>query len=724
MVVAALATGGGLVLGFRLPGASAQRTTTDGAGEARRNTTRSDLNAWLVIQPDEQVIVRIAASEMGQGSLTGLAQLAAEELDCNWSRVSTELVAPEDNLRQGYVWGSMSTGNSRSIRHAHEAMRRAGQSARLMLVEAAARLWQVPAAEVSSQSGILRHSASRRRTTYGRVAALAAKVVLPAGAPPRLKDAQAWRLAGQPLASLDAKSKVNGSAVFGTDVALPGMLSAAIRAAPVPGGQLSYFEAAVATGMAGVRKVMAVGNDAVAVVADTWWQAKRALDAVAITWAPVAEVGIDSASISDFLNTGLQSDDSFVGRTHGDALAALRGSQKTLEAVYSTPFLHHATLEPMNATALWRPNDVEIWVPTQNPDAALRTAAEAAGLDASQVKVHRTRIGGGFGRRLKQDYVRQAVLIARGLPGVPVKLIWSREEDTTHGFYRPVTKARLDGGLDEKGEPTGMILRISGQSILATNLVHGQSKPSGRDPRMFQGLYAQPGEAQMGYSIPSLFIDHAMRNTHMPVGSWRGVHTTQNGIYLECFLDEMAHAAKRDPLEYRRGRMKAHPRHLAVLNAAADRAGWSLPVPDSIHRGIAQMMAVGSYAAVVAEVEKEAGHLRVRRMIVALDCGHVVNPRLVTAQVEGAVAMGLSATLHEEITIAQGRVAETNFDTYRVLRLAEYPAVDVVLVPSGDFWGGVGDAVIGAVAPAVLNAVFKATGRRIRSLPLKNAKLD
>jgi isoquinoline 1-oxidoreductase beta subunit len=402
----------------------------------------------------------------------------------------------------------------------------------------------------------------------------------------------------------------------------------------------------------------------------------------------------------------------------------LRTAAQTIEAVYATPFLHHATLEPMNATALWRPDRVEVWAPTQNAEAALRAAAEAAGLTPEQAEVYPTLVGGGFGRRLRQDAVRQAVLIARAMPGVPVKLIWSRDEDTAHGHYRPVTQARLRGGLDDKGEPVGLILRISGQSILTSSLSRTASSQAGRDPRMFQGLHAQPGEAQMGYSIPSVYIDHAMRNTHLPVGSWRGVHTTQNGVYLECFIDEMAHAAKRDPLEFRTSLMKGHPLHVAVLIAAATRAGWGTPHPEGIHRGLAQMMAVGSYAAAVAEVAvSPEGAVRVARIVVALDCGTVVNPQLVEAQVQGAVIMATSATLGEKITIKAGRVVEKDFDTYPLLRLAEAPVVETVLVPSGEFWGGVGEAPMGAVAPAILNAVFAATGKRVRTLPLRRARL-
>ncbi|MDX2155717.1 MAG: molybdopterin cofactor-binding domain-containing protein [Hyphomicrobiaceae bacterium] len=723
MVAGVLAAGGGLVVGFCLDDVAAQKARPGaGKGHRRPPAKRHELNAWLVVRSDDTVVVRLARSEMGQGALTGLAQLAAEELDCDWGKVVVEIVPPDESIRRGGPWGDYATGGSRSIRIGQLPLRRAGLAARMMLIEAAAAELAVPTSELTTRTGVIRHEATGRSLSYGKVAAAAAERAPLNASLLRLDEPAAWTIAGRPLPALDTRSKVTGATSYGIDVRLPGMLNAAIRAAPVPGGKLLSFDATTAEAMPGVRRVLAVGDDAVAVVAEGWWQASTALDKVAITWAPVAETGISSESIEGFLKSGLDSQDAFVGRTHGDALAALRAAAQTVEAVYATPFLHHATLEPMNATAVWRPDGLDVWAPTQNADAALRTAAEAGGLAPEQVKLTCTLCGGAFGRRLKQDYVRQAVLIARDMAGTPVKLIWSREEDTTHGYYRPVTRARLRGSLDDKGEPTGLIVRISGQSILASNLGRDATGQAGRDPRMFQGLYSQPGEAQMGYSIPNVYIDHAMRITHIPVGSWRGVHTTQNGVYLECFIDELAHAAKRDPLEFRRSLMKGHPRHLAVLTAATEKAGWSTATPPGVHRGLAQMMAVGSYAAVVAEVSvSEAGAVKVARVVVALDCGNIVNPRLVEAQVEGAVGMGLSATLHEEITIRDGRVVEQSFDTYRLLRLAEYPRVETVLVPSGDFWGGVGEAAIGAVPPAVLNALFRATGKRIRSLPIKGS---
>lgn len=723
VIIATLAVAGGVAVGAVDP-ADAQQKGDRPRKRVPPGRTSHEVGAWLVITSDDQVVVRIARAEMGQGMLTGLAQLAAEELDCDWGRVRVEMVTPGESLKRNKPWGDFATSNSRSIRAAQAIVREAGAAARSLLIDAAAAAWNVGRQELSTQAGFVLHAPTGRSIAYGRLAEAAAKLSPLPRSPAQLRPPEQWRIAGKPLPSLNGTQKITGSAVYGIDVRLPGMLCAAIEAAPINGGKLAAFDATIATTMPGVRRVLSVGDDAVAVVAEGWWQAKSALANVAITWAPAAEEGISSESIANYLRTGLETSGAFVGRTHGDALEALRGAAQTLEAVYSTPFLHHAALEPMNATARWQPDRIEVWAPTQNAEAAQRIAAEAAGLAIEQSEVYPTSIGGAFGRRLRQDAVRQAVLIARELPGVPVKLIWSRAEDTTHGHYRPVTQARLRGGLDDKGEPVGLIMRISGQSILTSNLSRAASSQTGRDPRMFQGLHAQPGEAQMGYSIPNAYIDHAMRNTHLPVGSWRGVHTTQNGVYLECFMDEMAHAAKRDPLEFRSVLMKGHPRHLAVLIAAATRAGWGTPLPAGAGRGLAQMMAVGSYAAAVAEVTVAAdGSLRVPRVVVALDCGTVVNPRLVEAQVEGSVVMAVSATLGEEITIKAGKVNEKDFDTYPVIGLADAPVVDTILVPSGEFWGGVGEAAMGAVAPALLNAVFAATGKRIRSLPLKHTKL-
>lgn len=724
-VLIALAVAGGFAIGFRDDAARAQRRAQKRRQRPRQPPKSHELGVWLVLTSDDRVIVRIARSETGQGTATGLAQLAAEELDCDWAQVRIELVEPGENLRRDRVWGDFATSNSRSIRATGPIMREAGATARAMLIDAAALAWNVPREELETEAGKVLHRATNRTRSYGQLAEAAAGLPLPPPDTLKRKPASAWKIAGKPLPSLGAREKVTGRTVYGIDVRMPGLLNAAIKSAPVAGGKIAGFDASAAQAMPGVRRILQVGDDAVAVVADGWWQAKTALDNVAITWASALDAGINDESIAAYLKTGLTTNDAFVGRTHGDALDALRQASQTLEAVYAVPFLHHATLEPMNATAIWRPDRVEVWAPTQNADAALRAAAEAAGLQVEQATVHRTAVGGSFGRRLKQDAVRQAVLIAREMPNVPVKLIWSRQEDTQHGTYRPVTMARMRAGLDQKGDPTGLIMRISGQSILISNLPRAASIQTGRDPRMFQGLYAQPGESQMAYSIPSLFIDHAIRNTHLPVGSWRGVHTTQNGVYLECFIDEIAHAAKRDPFDFRSSLMRGHPKHLAVLVAAATRARWGSPLPPGIHQGLAQMMAVGSYNAAVAEVNVTPdGVVRVLRIVAAVDCGITVNPRLVEAQIESAVVMATSATLGEKISIQNGQVVERDFDTYPVLRMAQAPQIETVLVSSGDFIGGVSETAMAVVAPAILNAVFAATGKRVRTLPITPAQLE
>lgn len=720
----AFAVASGFAIALRASTSHAQRRTQKRRRRAKRPPSFHELGVWLVLTSDERVVVRIARAEMGQGTATGLAQLAAEEIDCDWDQVRVEFVEPNESLKRNRAWGDFSTSNSRSIRAIGPIMREAGAAARHMLISAAALAMTVPREELETEDGKVVHRATGRTLSYGRLAEAAATQPPPQKSAVKLKPASAWKLIGRPLRSLGAREKVTGHTIFGTDIRLPGLLTAAIKAVPVAGGKVAAFDATEAQSMPGVRHILRVGDDAVAVIAESWWQARKALDKVVISWARAIDSGINDESIAAYLKTGLTTSDAFVGRTHGDALEALRQASQTLEAVYSAPFLHHATLEPMNATALWTPERVEVWAPTQNAEAALRVAADTAGLPVAQAILHRTAVGGSFGRRLKQDAVRQAVRIARQIPNTPVKLIWSREEDTRHGHYRPVTMARMRAGLDDKGDPTGMIMRISGQSILISNLPRAASIQTGRDPRMFQGLFAQPGESQMAYSIPSLYIDHAMRNTHLPVGSWRGVHTTQNGVYLECFIDEMASAAKRDPFDFRSSLMRGHPKHLAVLVAAATRAGWGSPAPPGIYRGLAQMMAVGSYNAAVAEVSVTPdGNVRVHRIVAAVDCGMAVNPRLAEAQIEGAVMMATSATLGEKISIRNGQVVEGDFDTYRILRMAQAPKVEVVLVPSGDFVGGVSGTALAVVAPAILNAIFAATGKRVRTLPITAAQL-
>ncbi len=684
----------------------------------------AEINAWVFVKPNDTCVIRIARSEMGQGTLTGLAQLVVEELECDWKKVATEQFTAGQNLARKRVWGEMSTGGSRGIRISQDYVRRGGAAARMMLLQAAADQWNVPVGEVTVANGVITHAASQRSTTYGRVAGAAARLTPPDPKSIQLRDPKQWKIAGKPIKRLDTAMKLNGSLVYAIDLKLPGMLHAAVKACPVFGGKLVSYEESKLSGRPGVRRVVKVNDSAVAVVANTWWRAKTALDALPIVWDEGAGATQSSATIAARLKEGLTaSGEPLAGWQEGDALKAIEGAAKKVEAVYSTPFLAHATMEPMNATAKVTPDRVEVWVPTQNAEASLAAATEEAGLPLDRGEVYKLDLGGGFGRRGgTQDYTRQAVAIAKQFPGVPVKLIWTREEDQAHDFYRPISQCKLSAGVDESGKLVGLHIRVSGQSINA--FLNPQGIKDGKDMRQLQGLSKEPGDAQFGYSVPNLLIEYAMRNTHVPVGPWRGVNTNQNGVYLECFMDEVARAAGQDPLEFRRALMASHPKHLAVLNAAADKAGWGKPLPAGVHRGIAQFMGYGSYSAAVAELSvSDKGQVRVHRMVLALNCGHAVNPDQIAAQVEGSVAYGLTATLYGECSVENGRMVESNFHNYPIMRLAEMPKVETVIVPSYDFWGGVGEPTISVVAPSVMNAIYAATGKPVRSLPLKKLTL-
>ncbi len=708
-IVGSAAAGGGLAIGLRLP---------FGFDLAEAATAPVEVNAWVVIRPDDTCIIRVARSEMGQGTITGLAQLVTEELECDWNKVGVEFPTPgESNARQR-AWGEFGTGGSRGIRTSEDYVRRGGAVARVMLLQAAADEWKVPVSELTVSNGVITHTPSGRKTTYGKVAPAAAKLTPPDPKSIKLKDPKEWKVAGKPMKRLDTAPKLNGSLVYAIDLKLPGMLCAAVKDCPVFGGKLVSFDNAKIASMPGVKKAVKVNDTTVAVVADTWWHAKTALDALPIVWDEGPNATRTSAQIADHLKEGLAAQEAYAMRNEGDAQKAIAAAPTKVEAVYRTPFLAHATMEPMNCTVRIGTDKAEAWVPTQNGEASLAALAEASGLPLGKCEVYKHVLGGGFGRRGQQDYVRQAVAIGKQFPGVPVKMIWSREEDMTHDFFRPISQARCAAGIDAAGNLVALHMRVSGQSINAFN--NSALAKDGKDDRQLQGYYEKPGDAQLGYAPPNLLLEYAMRNTHVPVGPWRGVNTNQNAFYMECFIDEAAHAAGKDPVEFRRAVMTKYPKHLAVLDAAAAKADWGKPLPPGVGRGVAQFMGYGSYSAAVAEasVDKD-GKVNVHRLVLALNCGHAVNPDQIAAQVEGSVAYGLSAAMYGEITVDKGRVVETNFDTYPVLRLAEMPKVETVLVPSFDFWGGVGEPTICVVSPAVLNAIFAATGKRVRELPLR-----
>ena len=711
-IIGTATAGSGLALGLQLPFGPKVVRAADGSPE---------IGAWVVIRPDDTVVIRVARSEMGQGTITGLAQLVAEELDCDWAKVTTEYPTPGQNLARKRVWGSYSTGGSRGIRESHEYVRKGGATARVMLVQAAAKQWGVPASECTASNSVITHKGSGRTTTYGKVAEAAAKMEPPKDV--ELKDPKNWKVAGKPVKRLDTQiDKVTGKQVYGMDLKMQGMLNAAIKDCPVFGGKVKSFDAAKVSGMKGVKKVVQVGDSAVAVVADTWWRAKTALDALPIVWDEGANAKVSSESIAEMLKAGLDAPQAFVGNQNGDAKAGLSGAAKKVEAVYSYPFQNHVCMETMNETARYTPDKCEVWVPTKDGEGSFAALLAASGLPAEKCDVYKVNLGGGFGRRgAFQDYVTQAVLIAKQMPGTPVKLIWSREEDMMHGHYHPVMQCKLVGGFDANNNLTSLHMRLSGQSILAAVRPAIVEQQKGRDPLVFQGV-ADTGEHSFGYSVPNLLIDHAMRNTHVPPGFWRGVNINQNCFFLECFIDELAHSVGQDALEFRRKLMANHPRNLAVLNAVAEKVGWSKPAPAGIHRGLAQMKAFNSFVAAAAEISVEGGNkIKVHRIVAATDPGYAVNPAQIERQVSGSFVYGLSALYFQECTVKNGRIEQENFHAYDSMRIRHMPKVESIIMPAGgNVWGGIGEPTICVAAPAVMNAFFRATGKRVRSVPLKN----
>ena len=700
---ASAAAGGGLVLEFGFPFST---TAADGAA--------TEVNAWVVIHADDRVVVRIARSEMGQGTYTALAQLVAEELDCDWSNVSAEFASPNEHIRRNRIWGSMSTGGSNGVRSSQDYVRKAGAAARTMLVQAAAKRWKVPLAECSVDKGLIIHQPSQRKLRYGQVAAEAARLD-----PPKdisLRDAKDWKIAGRPLQRLDIPDKVRGKPVFAVDVALPGMLHASIAQCPVFGGKVKSLAAHAVQKMRGV-KTLVREETFVAVVADSWWRANEALKQLKIEWDPGANGNASNETIAAQLREGLADPDLPQARRLGDAGTALASAAKVIEAEYQSPYLNHATMEPQTCTAWFRPDGfLEVWTSTQNGEASLAVAAKTAGLPPEKVEVHKMMLGGGFGRRgAPQDFVIQGVTIAKAMRGTPVKMMWSREEDMQHGYYRPASLVRMKAGLDAQGRLIAMHTRIACPSILEyLGIARGAANIDFTAVRTL---------SDMPYAVPHQQVDYAKRNGHVPVGFWRAPGQ-QNGYYRECFIDELAAAAGRDPVEFRLAMLPEKNKDRLVLEAVAKAAGWGGPLPSGVHRGVAVVNGFGSYAAMVAEVSVSAkGELKVQRIVVAIDSGYVVNPDSCRAQAESNVVYGLGSILYQENNVKDGRIAESNFHDFRLPQISEMPKVETVLVPTGGFWGGHGEPAILPLAPAVCNAIFAATGKRIRSLPLKHHDL-
>jgi isoquinoline 1-oxidoreductase beta subunit len=714
-VVSSAMASGGLALGFHFPAAAQSNELSTLGG--------SEINAWVVVRPDDSCVIRIARAEMGQGTHTGLAQLVAEELECDWAKVSLQTFTPGQNLARKRIWRNMSTGGSRGIRESHEYVRQGGAAARIMLLQAASAEWKVPVTEITVEKGVVTHAASGKTTSYGKLASQASKLTAPDPKSIVLKHPRDWKILGKSPRRLDTAPKVDGSLKYGIDTVLPGMQYAAIKACPVFGGKLVSFDSSKISSRRGIKAVVRVDDESVAVLADSFWRAKSALEVLPITWNFGANAKESSATIAERLREGLTSTNNvFADIDQGNVTEAIQGAAKKIEAVYGTPFVSHACMEPMNCTARVTADRAEVWVPSQNAEASLAALAAVTGLPLEKCEAYNPPLGGGFGRRGgTQDYVRQAALIAKQFPGTPIKLIWTREEDMTHDYFRPIGQCRLVAGIDAKGEMVGLHLRVSGQSINA--YVSPHNIVDGKDRRQLQGYWKDPGESQLGYTVPNLKVEYAMRNTHVPVGPWRGVNTNQNAIYLECFMDEVAKAAGKDPLAFRRNLIKNHPKHLGVLDAVADKGGWDKPLAPGMFRGIAQFMGYGSYTAAIAEVSIKGNDVKVHRLILATNCGHAVNPVQIASQIEGSVAYGMDS-LQSESSVKDGRIVEKNFDTYPIARLYQMPKIESVIAPTYDFWGGVGEPTICVVAPAILNAIAAARGGKpVRMLPLKNEGL-
>ncbi len=701
--VVVLTATGGLMLGWRVGDRSGPATA------AAITPPGFAPNAFIRIGPDGRVTLIMGQVEMGQGMYTAMPQLLAEELEVGLDQVHLEHAPPDDKLYANPIFRFQATGGSTSVKGLYEPMRRAGATARTMLIAAAAARWKVDPASCHAERGAVIHAASRRRIGYGALASAAAALPVPDKVV--LKRPEDFKLIGTPAKRLDTPAKVNGTAPYSIDLRLPGMKIATVAASPVLGGKVAGLDEAKAMAIKGVRQIVKL-DDVVAVVADHMWAAKQGLAALAIRWDDGPNAAVSTADVVQGLDAASQQP-GVVARKEGDAAAAIAGAATKLEAVYQAPFLAHVTMEPINCTVHVRSDGCEVWTGSQVLARVQATAAQVTGLPLDKVVVHNHLLGGGFGRRLEHDYVTQAVRIAKQVAG-PVKVVWTREEDVQHDVYRPYYYDRITAGLDAQGKPIAWTHRLVGPSILAR----------WAPPAFRNGLDgdALDGAVHLVYDIPAIQVEYVRHEEPvLNTGFWRGVGVTHNTFVIESFIDELALAAKADPFEYRRALLAKSPRGLAVLELAAKQAGWGEKLPPGRGRGIALMYSGwDTYVAQVADVSvSEAGEVRVNRVVCAVDCGTVVNPDIVKAQIEGGVVFGIGGALWGEVTLKNGRVEQSNFHNVRVLRINETPAIEVHLVRNGEAPGGIGEPGTAVTAPALANAVFAATGKRIRTLPLE-----
>jgi isoquinoline 1-oxidoreductase subunit beta len=696
--------GAGLVLGFYLPKKFEAFAAAPDPGDVA-------MNAWVRIAPDDTTTLIIDKSEMGQGVITSLSMLLAEELELDWKRIRFEF-APAAPQYFNPLFGAQGTGGSTSIRASWEPLTKAGAAGREMLVAAAAKRWNVDPATCAAEDGFVLHPASKRRLTYGKLAEEAAAHPVPAN--PKRKDPKNYKFIGKPIKRLDTPVKVKGQAGFGIDVRLPGMMHAVVSRCPVFGGKVKSFDASKAKTVRGVKSVHQISSG-VAVIADNTWSAMEGRRALEIAWDEGPNANNSSAAIRK-LYAERAHESGAIARKDGDTDAALATASKKVEAVYEVPFLAHATMEPMNCTADVRSDSCHIYVPTQFQTFNQNTGAKIAGLKPEQVFIHTQYLGGGFGRRAEQDFVAEAVELSKAV-GAPVQVTWSREDDMQHDFYRPAAYSHLTGGLDANGWPIAWKHRIVSPSIMS-RFFPGSVK-NGLDESSVEGA------ANIAYAIPNIFTDYVLTEAGVPVGFWRSVGNSQNGYIAECFIEELARAGEKDSFEFRRKLLEKAPRYRGVLELAAEKADWGKPLPEGRTRGIAVVESFGSFVAEVAEVslDRKADEVHVHRVVCAVDCGRHVNPDIIAAQIEGAVAYGLTAALKGEITISKGRVDQSNFNDYDLVRMNEMPVVEVHIVPSDEPPGGIGEPGTPPIAPAVCNAIFAATGKPIRRLPIRAGDL-
>ena len=699
-----VAASGGLLIGFYLPGVS-----TLGSAQPSANTFMP--NAFVRIGTDERVTVIVNHSEMGQGVYTSLPMLLAEELDADWTKVGFES-APVDPKYNHPAFGMQMTGGSSSVWSGLEQFRQAGGAARAMLIAAAAQQWNTDATNCRTDSGAV-FDRSNRKLTYGQLVAAAAKMIPPAHV--ELKDPKTFKLIGKPIKRLDTAEKLNGKAIFGIDVKLPGMLTAVVARAPIFGAKVRSFDDSMARSMPGVRKIVAVPSG-VAVIADSFWQAKMARDALRVEWDEGAMQSFSTTQMMEEFRQRAKSPGVSV-RNDGDAASALSHAAKKIEAVYEVPYLAHLMMEPLNCVVDLRADSCEVWTGSQFQTVDRANAAHVAGLPAEKVQLHTTFLGGGFGRRAnpQSDFVVEAVHVAKaaGAP-VQVKVIWTREDDMQGGWYRPAFLHAIEGGVDANGDPVSWKSRLVGQSIMAgTPFEAMMLKGKAYDPASVEGIDDLP------YAIPNVAVEYHKADINVPVQWLRSVGHSHTAFAAECFIDELAGLAQRDPYQFRRELLRKQARHLGVLDLAAERAGWSKPLPKGMGRGIAVHFAFGSYSAHVAEVSVTDGKVRVHRMVCAIDCGQYVNPGIIAAQTEGAAIFGASAALYQELTFDNGRLQQTNFHTFPVMRINESPQIETHIVENNEKSGGIGEPGVPCAAPAIANAVFAVTGKRIRRLPIR-----